>query len=54
MVTEQAALFRELDRALAQNGTISPFYAKRVDALFDQVDDQNCARNYQAIVELLN
>ena len=54
VVTEQAALFRELDGALAQNGTISPFYAKRVDALFDQVDDQNCARNYQAIVELLN
>ena len=54
VVTERAALFRGLDRALAQNGTISPFYAKRVDALFDQVDDQNCARNYQAIVELLN
>ena len=53
VVTEQAALFRELDRALAQNGTMSPFYAQRVDALFDRVDDQNCARNYQAIVELL-
>lgn len=53
VVTQMDALFRAIGELLAQDGAMAPGYARRVDAVFHAVDDQNCARNYQAIAELL-
>ena len=53
VVTDQQSLLQEIDHVLALDGAMTPAYAQRVDTIFDQVDDQNCARNYQAIMELL-
>lgn len=53
VVTDQSSLLSEIDHALMLDGAMAPEYAQRVDNIFDQVDEQNCARNYQAIVELL-
>lgn len=53
VVTDQPSLLHEIDHALALDGVMTPEYAQRVDTIFDQVDNQNCARNYQAIMELL-
>lgn len=53
VVTDQQSLLQEIGHALALDGVMTPAYAQRVDTIFDQVDDQNCARNYQAIMEPL-
>lgn len=53
VVTEPAELLVQTQRMLARDGCMEPDYAKRVDATFDTIDDQNCARNYQAIKALL-
>lgn len=53
VVVDQQALFQEIDKALEMDGWMTPYYVQRVDTIFDTVDDQNCARNYRAIEELL-
>ena len=53
VVTTPEALLDAIGDALGRDGVMAPDYAQRVDQIFPAVDDRNCARNYQAIAELL-
>lgn len=53
VVTTPEALLDAIRDALGRDGVMAPEYAQRVDQIFPAVDDRNCARNYQAIAELL-
>lgn len=54
VTTDLKNLLLEIERAIAQSGRMTEYYAQRVDHIFEHIDDQNCARNYQAIKALLS
>ncbi len=52
VVTEEDALFRELEVILKNEGNPAPMYLERMEATFPFRDGKNCERVYQAILDL--
>ena len=52
VVTEEDALFRELEAILQNEGKPAPMYLERMESTFPFRDGKNCERTYQAILDL--
>lgn len=53
VTTDLNSLLGKIEWALGQSSRMTEYYEERTNRVFERIDDQNCARNYQAIKELL-